>query len=317
MRFFLRNWLIGPLWLAALSAAAQPGHDPGLPGASTLSPAEGLAHLEDFRHARLKGDFCLRFDLIHYPRGKEEIHFDGVAWGTWTDAGPLTRFQLRPADPKATTPPDPAKRDASTWEWLVQNGPKPHVWVLAPGATTAREIPSAEWRQPLFPGTVYSPFDLLLPFVYWDKFEYEGPKYLHGRVTDYFVMLPPADASPNTPVVQTSPAAITPANISATPATGNVPVRIALDRTYKVLMNANQLDAQRKPLREFQVLGLTPIKDEWTFTQLDLLDAVGRDHDRFDITEMVTGLHLDPALFTPSHLATPAPLPANASWTRL
>jgi hypothetical protein len=306
MRVFLRNWLIGPLWLAALSAAAQPGREPGLPGASTLSPEEGLAHLEDFRHARLKGDFCIRFDLIHYPRGKEETHFDGIAWGTWTDAGPLTRFQIRPADPKATIPPDPVKRDANTWEWLVQNGPKPHVWVLAPGATSAREIPPAEWRQPLFPGTVYSPFDLLLPFVYWDKFEYEGPKYLHGRVTDYFVMLPPAGG-----------ATATPTDKASTPATGNVPVRIALDRTYKVLIRADQLDAQRKPLREFQVLGLTPIKDEWTFTQLDLLDTAGRDHDRFDIMEMATGLHLDSALFTPARLATPVPLPANAIWTRL
>jgi len=273
------------------TAQAQSTHELALGPPASIDPAEGAAHLAAFRQARLQGDFCLRFQLVHMPRRGDETTYEGTAWGTWTQQGPVTRFQLRPAPASPDTPDDPAKRAANTWEWLVQNGPSPRVWVLPPGAVTSREVPPSAWHAPLFPGLVYTPFDLLMPFMYWPKFEYGGPARVKGRVTDLYVMLPPtADAGP---------------------------VRVALDREFNALVRAEQLDDKRQPTRQFEILSFEKVQGQWLMKTLDLLDLVTRDKDRFTVTAAALNVRVAPAVFEPGRLAEPAPLPPSAAWQPL
>ncbi len=297
----LRRWgkwggVVLLAWCWTLAAIAQPPHQlsPGLPG--PMDPAEGAARLTAFRQARLQGDFCLRFQLVHIPRRGDETVYDGVAWGTWNTQGPLTRFQLRPTGANAAEPPDPDKRDANTWEWLVQNGPAPKIWVLAPGAKAARELPPESWHDPLFPGLVYTSFDLLMPFIFWPKYEYDGPAHVGGRVADSYVMLPP-DATPTTQ----KPGA----------------VRVALNREFNALVRAEQLDAARQPARELDVLSFESVQGQWLPKSLDLLEVTGRNKDRFAITTAALNLRLEAALFDPLQLAVPMKLPPSAAWQPL
>jgi len=279
-------------WGLALPAMAQSTRElpPSLPAG--IDPAEGTARLAAFRQARLQGDFCLRFELVHIPRRGDESTYDGVAWGTWNAQGPLTRFQLRPAAANAGDEPDPEKRDATTWEWLVQNGPDPKIWVLAPGAKVASELPPGSWHAPLFPGLVYTPFDLLMPFIFWTKFEYDGPERVGGRVADAYVMLPPDGAEAG-------------------------PVRVALNREFNALVRAEQLDAARQPGRELDVLSFQNVQGQWLPKSLDLLNVAGRDKDRFAVTAAALNLQLAPALFDPGQLAAPAKLPPSTAWQPL
>jgi len=279
-------------WGLTVPAVAQPARElpPGLPAG--IDPAEGAKRLEAFRQARLQGDFCLRFQLVHIPRRGDETTYDGVAWGTWNAQGPLTRFQLRLAAANAGDAPDPEKRDAGTWEWLVQNGADPKIWVLAPGARAASELPPGSWHEPLFPGLVYTPFDLLMPFIFWAKFEYDGPARVGGRVADAYLMLPPDGT-----------------------ATG--PVRVALNREFNALVRAEQLDAARQPARELDVLSFQNVQGQWLPKSLDLLNVTGRDKDRFAVTTAALNLQLAPALFDPEQLAVAAKLPPAAAWQPL
>jgi len=295
-----RRWWWGGavmlVWSLALPTAAQSMHQlpPGLPAG--IDPAEGAARLAAFRQSRLQGDFCLRFQLVHIPRRGDETTYDGMAWGTWDAQGPLTRFQLRPAAANESEPPDPEKRDANTWEWLVQNGPEPKIWVLAPGAKAARELPPESWHEPLFPGLVYTPFDLLMPFMFWPKFEYDGPERVGGRVADAYVMLPP-DSPTTTPPAE--------------------PVRVALNREFNALVRAEQLDAARQPARELDVLSFENVEGQWLPKAFDLLNVTGRDKDRFAVTAAALNLPPAPARFDPGQLAGPATLPPGASWQPL
>jgi hypothetical protein len=279
------------LGMAMATAQAQSTHELPLGAPASIDPAEGAAHLAAFRQARLQGDFCLRFQLVHMPRRGDETSYEGTAWGTWTDQGPVTRFQLRPAPVSADTPDDLTKRDTNTWVWLVQNGAAPRVWVLPPGATAPHELPSSAWHAPLFPGLVYTPFDLLMPFMYWPKFEYGGPARVKGRVTDLYVMLPPtADAGP---------------------------VRVALDREFNALVRAEQLDDKRQPTRQFEILSFEKVQGQWLVKTLDLLDLATRDKDRFTVTAAALNVRLAPAIFDPMRLAGPAALPSGAAWQPL
>ncbi|MGA2051941.1 MAG: hypothetical protein ABSH19_01380 [Opitutales bacterium] len=291
MRQWRRGIFAALAWAVFLPAVAQ-NHQmgPGLPAA--IDPAQGAAHLDAFREARLQGDFCLRFQLTHLPRRGDETVYEGVAWGTWNEQGPLTRFQLRPAAGSNNAPPDPALRDANTWEWLVQNGPMPRVWVLAPGEKTPQELPPAAWPAPLFAGLVYTPFDLLMPFLYWQKFEYHGPTRLRGRVADLYVMLPPSDSTA-------------------------APVEVALDREFNALLQAESLNDTRQPVRQFQILDFEKVEGQWMMKTLDLLDLTKRDQDQFEVTAAALNLRLDPAVFDPAHLAEPATLPPAAAWQSL
>jgi hypothetical protein len=274
----------GALW-------AQPTHQlgPGMPNA--IDPAEGAARLAAFRQARLKGDFCLRFQIVHLPKRGDETTYDGVAWGSWNERGPLTRFQLRPAAANELAPADAETRDANTWEWLVQSGPQPRVWVLAPGAKAARELPETAWHEPLFPGIVYTPFDLLMPFMYWPKYEYGGPVRIMSRVADLYVMQPPEGAG--------------------------APVRVALDREFNALVRAEQLDAAGQTARQFEMVSVEKVQGQWLMKRLDLLDLAGRDKDRFGVAAAALNLTLDPKIFSPQLLAAPAKPPPPPAWQAL
>jgi hypothetical protein len=249
------------------------------------SAADAAKHLDDFRHLMQIGDFCVKFDLIHRPKPPAaETRFTGAGWSSWNAQGPVWRFRL--------TAPMAADKSAkpALWEWLVQNGSTPHVWVLAPGATAAREVPAAEWHQPLFAGTVYTPFDLLMPFLFWKDFAYNGTSRIEGSAVDIYTMKPPATESLG----------------------GSV--RISIDRELGYLASAEQLDTQGKVVRKFDMRDFAKVQQRWMLKACELLNVTARDYDRFEVTGAAMNLQIDAAVFNPAHLSTPASEPV---WTDL
>jgi hypothetical protein len=265
-----------------------------MPTPEKLTDEEAKARLDSFRQMRLDGDFCFSINFTHSPKVGDEAHYFGTVWGTWNEQGPLTRFQLSVVVPKDAKPDATAKKP-EVWQWLVQNGKAPKVWVLAPGETKAREVPPADWRKPLFPGVVYTPFDLLMPFIFWPDAKYQGPSRLLERSTDIYQMQPPKDEQSTT--------------------TGAV--RVTFDREYKVPIFVEQLDEKGQVAREFTVDKFQNAQDQWLLKQYNLTDKVSHDHDSFTLTAAALHQKLDPVTFDPAHLGEPAKLPPVASWTAL
>ncbi len=287
--------LLASILLVPSLARAQPRHSEeivALPPVA-LSAADAAKELSDFRVGRLDGDFCLQFNLSHLPRQGDEVKYTGVAWGTWNDQGPLTRFRLSqtPLPPAAGQPPTAPVY----WEWLVQNGPSPRIWVLEPGATAAREVPPAQWRAPLFPGTDYTPFDLLMPFLYWTDSTYVGPARVLGRGVDIFTLKPPA-------VEQ---------------AAGIGSVRVYIDRDLKALVRTEQLDPKGALFRQFELDSFAKVQGQWIAQACELQNVTAHDYDRFMVKEAALKLKLDAAVFDPAHLNQPASLPPPNAWAGL
>jgi len=287
--------LLASLLLGSSLARAQPLHSEEVanPAPVPLSSADADQELFKFRHGRLDGDFCLAFELLHRPRRGDDTAYIGAAWGTWNDQGPITRFRVIQKSTASTSGPPAAT--PVIWEWLVQNGATPHIWALTPGTTTAREVPATEWRTPLFPGTVYTPFDLLMPFLYWADSTYAGTDRPNGRGVDMFVLKPPASA----PV----------------PSIGSV--RISMDREFLNLVRTEQFDPKGKLVRKFDLQSFAKVQEQWMIQTCQLLDVTTGDYDRFDVKSAAMKQKLDAVIFDPAHLGEKAALPPQSAWANL
>jgi len=268
------------LLVGAAPLAAQPNRTTEAPGPPiTVDLATATKWLADFRNSRLQGDFCVRFQIEHLPLQGGQTLYEGIAWGTWNEQGPLTRFELWKSGSSEKS------------EWLIQNGVSPKVWTLASGTKSTMAVPATEWTKPLLPGLVYTPFDLLVPFVYWPEFKYLGSERRQMGGVDVYQMQPPAGA-------------------------GGQPVKIYLNREFNYLADYDQLDAAGKTTREFELGGVRKVQDQYLPSEIDLSDRIKRDHDSFTITAAALGLkRLDAAIFNPANLTEPAAIPPPSAWT--
>ncbi len=284
------------MWLGCASlASAQPRHSPEL---SALPPKpytqdEARAYLEKFRHAWFGSDVAVAFNLVHYPRRGDEVVYPGAAWSAWGGEAPVTRVELlQPAADKSAKP--------ELWQWVLQSGPTPHIWVLAPGTTAAVEVPPAQWRKPFLPGVIYTPFDLMAPFLYWADFKYNGTDRVLSRGVDVYTMNPPADQK----------------------AAGLLPVKVYIDRELDALVCMQELDAQGKVALQFDLDKVAKVQGRWMLKSCKLTDEVKNDYDMFVVQSAAVPseaapFKLDPAIFTAAGLTKPVPALPKAAWTGL
>ncbi len=270
---------------------AQPHSDAIVQAApAPLSPADAAKHLDSFSHSFVPGgDFCLKFNLTHYLKHSDvETHYTGVAWCTWSGQGAVTRFRVM------ATPTDKSVQPAA-WEWLLINGPTPHIWVLAPGDAVAHELPPEKWREPMFAGMIYTPFDLLMPFLYWPNTYGGTQRTTMGSGVDLYSMQAPEKEKAN----------------------GVASVKLTIVRDPTALQRAEQLDAKGVIVRRFDLNEFAKVQDEWMVKSADLMNMATRDYDRFLVTRAAMKLKLAAAIFDPAKLTTPAPEPAAAAWADL
>ncbi len=268
-------------FLLPLPAFAQKkGFRGETPLPAELGDAGAQERLDTFRRQRLDGDFSLKFQLVHRPRRGYERTFNGILWGTWTERGPVTRFTLWPED-----------APESRIRMLVQNGERPGIWVLGPDGK-ARALPPEDWQKPLHPELLYSPFDLLMPFIYWKEFSYEGSGKIKTRPVHFYRMRAPAGS----------------------PATD---VQIALDAEFNALIQVEVLQPDGQPAREMRVISFKKIQNQWMLRTVDLADARTRDLDRFNVLAGAIGVKMEVGLFTPAALAGPDPKLAPERYERL
>ena len=232
---------------------------------------EGARRLADFRGQRLSGDFCFRFELTHLPRRGKSVVYTGTMWGSWNAMGPVSRFELYPdAQGEASLRTD-------VIECIIQNGATPQAWIRSSRDAPFKLIEGAALFEPLLPGIAYSPFDLQMPFVYWEDFEYEGPGRVQSRIAQRFRMLPPED--------------------SVSASRGVAAVRIALDDTYHALLRVEVLGAEDVMLSRFTMESFKKVQGQYIVKQVTIKDFETKDRTRFSVKAASVGLLFDSALF--------------------
>jgi len=125
---------------------------------------------------------------------------------------------------------------------------------------------------------LYSPFDLQMPFVYWDDFVYEGPTLVGAsRVAQQFLMLPPEG--------------------SASAELGIAGVRVGLDEIYNALWRIEVMDTDGEMLSRFAVRSFQKVRDQYIVKRISLTDYPVKDRTTFEVKAAAVGLSLDPGLF--------------------
>lgn len=237
---------------------------------------EGAQRLEAFRRQRLEGDFCFEFELEHKPRRARTVRYQGTMWGSWNDLGPITRFRVEPAGKSLVAPMEAPQ----VVELIIQNGVSPQVWLRRSESESFQLVQRQALFEPILPDLLYSPFDLQMPFVYWEQFTYEGPTLVGAtRVAQQFLMHPPEG--------------------SASAARGISGVRVGLDDTYNALWRIEVMDTGEEVVSRFAVESFQKVQEQYIVKRITLTEYPSKDRTTFDVESASVGISLDRELFSP------------------
>lgn len=230
--------------------------------------------LRQFREAGVPGQYYLEFELRALPRRGEERQYRGRLWGTRNAQGPVTRVEV--------TDESGLRR-----RFLLQGGPRAAVWRSEGGVVT--ELRGDEVLRPVVPGVELTPFDLQMPFLYWDDATLLAPERVRGRAAHAFVFkAPPGAAAPSVAAA-----------------------RVYLDAQFNALLQYDLLDARGSVLRSFALVSLKTIEQRTLPKTVDFRNEVTRDKARLQFTSAALGLDLGGTLFSPEELGRDVAPPAG------
>ncbi|MGC6455662.1 MAG: hypothetical protein ACON39_07645 [Coraliomargaritaceae bacterium] len=246
-----------------------------------IDAAEAALRLDAFRNQRLDGDFCFRFQLEHLPRRGPSVRYYGSMWGSWNENGPVTRIQLNEKK---------NGESKSQVELIFQNGPKPMAWMRNADNGCFIELKGAALFQPLLPEIVYTPFDFLMPFLYWEHFNYVGSERVRSRIARNFLMLPDA-------------ASFIPNWLQA--------VRIGIDDAYNALLHIEIIEKPDRTRSSFTIESFKQVQGQWIVKGIVMKDWKTRNRTRFTVLSASVGLIFPDAVFSPTN-TTDLPLIPDA-----
>lgn len=246
--------------------------------------AEGAQVLAGFRNVGIHGAYWLKFELRVMPRKGDERLLSGEMFGTQGASGPLTRLAVDDLGNKGGNHLQlyffKGGADAEAWEWNYgQRG-------ITPSKMDADQLLAPIHETDL------TPFDLLMPFLQWKDFVYEGVANVRGRPAHAFLLYPPAPLR-------------LPANLS-----GPAPaaIRVYLDTQFSAMTQAEWVDGDGKPMKSVTVLDLKKVGEQWLVKSIDLRNHQTRAKTRFSVTAAALDLTLPAELFAPGKISEPAPM---------
>lgn len=267
------------VWLPSISTAQRAGDSAPRPSImEKIDAEEGAKRIASFRAQRLSGDFCFKFQLEHKPKkSSQTVRYDGVMFGSWNERGPVNRFQLYPE--RVTRG---KLVEVSPIELIVQNGVSPEVWIRHGAAESFVRIQEEALFKPIFDGVIYTPFDLQMPFIYWNDYTYEGPANVLSRIGQRFLMKPPED--------------------SLSARHGISGVQIALDDMYYGLLGVEVFGVDGETRSEFTLRSFQKVQGQYIVKEIVLSEVDAgkvQSSTGFKVKGASVGLIFDTAIFDP------------------
>ena len=274
LSFLLIAFAFAFLWGAILPEAEAQRRLPPRPiPYSELERAEGVERLDEMRRMGFAGVHSFLFDLRVMPRRGAEERFRGQVWGSQNELGPVFRYEIRYN----------GEQEGRTLRFFVQNGFEPEIWThdTSEPEAPARKLAIEEIFTPI-DGTDFTPFDLQMPFLFWEDFAYEGLSRVRGRSAHGFLMYPPAEMAAEYPWLQG--------------------VRMFLDAEFNALLGAEVAGNESDVLRSFNIIDIKAVEEEWIPKTIDYRNRVSGDKTRLTIRGAAMGLPEDAFPFTPEAL---------------
>ena len=266
-------------------------------GVKTPFPARGFAQILTKNEAALRLDryrlfvgrnlnttsfhqaYAFRFRLRHMPRRGKEFSRTGTIYGLALGHG-LSRIDL-----------DPTSADNHSKRFLLQNGPKPSAWVYLSSENKTKLLSEDELFQPLIAEMNQSPFDLLMPFVFWNA-EYVKSGKVAGRPSHLYSFSSPQWVLNTRPEI--------------------TQIIMALDENYEAPLRIETFTRSNVPDRTFILNSLKKVSDHWIVKSLDCKDRQTRSNTRFEVTSAALNLDLDLTLLSVAGLLNNPLIPEDA-----
>ena len=243
-----------------------------------ISVEEAAKRWRDFSGSKIAGDYCMTFTIAHRPRKGDETRYEGEIFGTVRGGATLTRIRV-----KSLGAPDSEYAD-----FILANSPRGSSVFRAESGKFVK-VPEADWFKPLFAGLVYSPFDLLMPYVNWGA-AYVGAQRMGQAVYVYDLA--------------------TPANFSKEISK----VRAAITREFNSPAQTQIFSTGGDSLKTVSLGSVKKVDGLWIMYEAEARDDVSRDKDKLRFREAKLNAVLDGSIFD---AGAPVSSPARPDLKRL
>ena len=255
--------------------------------AKILTENEAVIRLDSYRsfigrdlnNTNFHQAYAFRFRLRHMPRRGDEFSRTGILYGLALGHG-LSRIDF-----------DSTKSEPHTRNFLLQNGPTPRAWAYSSHSKKTRLLKEEELFNPLITGMNQSPFDLLMPFVFWNA-KYVKSGKVAGRPSHLYSF--------------TSPQWVESVRRDLTT------IVMALDDNYEAPLRIETFAQSSVAERTFILNSLKKVSDHWIVKSLDYKDRQTRSNTRFEVTAAALELDIDPMLLSAPGLKSRPVVPNEA-----
>ena len=256
--------LTGAVFALVFVSAADAQIRRGFDKVPEITEAQAEEVWDTFKGARLAGDYVFEFEITHSPRRGEDVAYVGEMYGSERGGAKLTRIRVKKAG-----------------DFILENSSAAQkVWTAKDGAFA--EVPTSQWMKPLVDGLIFSPFDLLMPYVNW------AHKYARaGRVGQavYFFDLPAPDNFGE--------------NVSK--------VELAITREFNSPAQTRIFAKDGKTLKTVSLGSVKKVDGVWIVLELSARDEISRDKDKLKFRAANLRTVVDSAVFDPSQKPSQPP----------
>lgn len=217
---------------------------------------EGRQRLIDFRRMWVVGDMSLHYQLQFIPRRGKRTEIEGTLWGTNGLGGPVSLIQLK------------GEQESQLY---LQSGPFASVSKKQSDSGRWEMVDVDDWFEVVDDQITLTAFDLMMPFIYWKDWSYEGVTKVNSRVAHAFLLKAPETLRDN------------PLGLHG--------VVVFLDESFNALLKAEYVTVDDVVFKSLRLIDIKKVDDVWLPKTFDFLDEESRDKTRLRIRE--AAVHLD------------------------
>ncbi len=224
-----------------------------------LSQEEASERWREFSSSRPVADYCLDFTLTHVPRRDAESVYRGTLWGTEISADVVMRVIVK------------KDGDEKYSDFLLRAG-KNYSEIIKFENGKAVVLGDEDWLKPVCDGLIYSVFDILMPYRFWNSVSYAGAGRI-GQAVHYFDISAPKDFREKCPALRN--------------------VKVALSREFNSPVQTEIFGPEGVLLRTVTLDTFKKVDDLWIMLKIDIRDDVTRDKDKLKFTAAKLGTKLE------------------------
>ena len=235
--------------------------------------------VRDLNQTLYHQSYALRFRLRHMPRRGEESVYTGILSGLALGHGTV-RIDM-----------DTVSDDRDGGAILLRAPKNPEAWRYSKVLAKSLKLEPKDLLDPLVEGINQSPFELLMPFAFWDA-TYEKSGRVAGRPAHIYRFSCPEWVRTAQPTW--------------------VRITLALDDAYEAPLRIETFSNRSVPHKTFLLNSLKKIESTWIVKTFDCKNRTDASNTRFEVLSAALQLDLDPVLFAPEGLGRELAVPPEA-----